>query len=846
MRLAIGRRLVPLAVLAVLAALSLDPSPAIGASYIVDRGDDLPVTTCSAAPNDCTLRGAITSANAGGAGDVITFDPAVTAVALGAALPPLAGGNDTVDGGGNVTIDANGEAPTFACVTLSSPGNVIKGLAFTDCSTAVLLGSAASDNNTIGPGSTMFDNVTGVHISSASAVGNSIVGNKIGTNAAGNAIPPEGANTTGVLIAGVGNTVGGTTASTRNVISGNVRGLWLTGDSNTAIGNYVGTDVNGTVDLGNTAGFEINGSSNTVGGPAPGQGNLVSGNDSNLAISGGVGSIVSGNSLGPDANGSATLTSGSGVTIQAAASGNTIGPRNTISDNTTGVLIDGAGTSNNVIKGNYIGTNAGGGAIPNSNGVTIQSSAQSNTVGGTGAGDGNVIAYNSPGDGVQVNGAATTGNAVRRNSIHANGGLEINNVAGGNLELPPPILLASDGTSATGIACPNCAVDIFSDAAVDARVYEGSTTAAADGAFNFSKAVPLVGPQLTATNTDAAANTSELSAALLIDSDGDGYPDLVDDDDDNDGNGDATDPCRVFPEDFDGFEDADGCPEPDNDRDGICDAGQSSPSCSGSDTGKYSWTDSTPGATDCRNVPEDLDSFHDDDGCPEPDNDVDGFPDVADDCPGSDYTAGADGIADSGDEPDDPLPTLTREDYDGVIDTDGCHDSPGDDWDGDGLSDEDEVFILGTDPQNADTDADGARDGPDNCRLLANPGQENADATLNAAGATHFGLPLPADPLGDACDSDDDNDGFSDAVELAIGTNPLDNCPGAPGPGGDAWPLDNNQSGIASVADVFVYRGRIPHVVDATHPKRLDLNDSGILNISDVFFYKGRIPSFCS
>ena len=44
-----------------------------------------------------------------------------------------------------------------------------------------------SDNNTVGPGNTMFDNGTGVAIRTAGATGNVIIGNKIGTNQAGTA-----------------------------------------------------------------------------------------------------------------------------------------------------------------------------------------------------------------------------------------------------------------------------------------------------------------------------------------------------------------------------------------------------------------------------------------------------------------------------------------------------------------------------------------------------------------------------------------------------------------------------------------------------------------------------------
>ncbi|HMG56006.1 MAG TPA: OmpA family protein, partial [Kofleriaceae bacterium] len=89
--------------------------------------------------------------------------------------------------------------------------------------------------------------------------------------------------------------------------------------------------------------------------------------------------------------------------------------------------------------------------------------------------------------------------------------------------------------------------------------------------------------------------------------DEDGCPDP-----DNDGDGitDQLDRCPNEPEDRDGFEDADGCPDDDNDKDGITDK-----------------------LDKCPNEPEDKDGWKDDDGCPDPDNDKDGIPDVADKCP---------------------------------------------------------------------------------------------------------------------------------------------------------------------------------------------------------------------
>jgi outer membrane protein OmpA-like peptidoglycan-associated protein len=73
---------------------------------------------------------------------------------------------------------------------------------------------------------------------------------------------------------------------------------------------------------------------------------------------------------------------------------------------------------------------------------------------------------------------------------------------------------------------------------------------------------------------------------------------------------DSRDQCILEPEDRDGYLDNDGCPEPDNDLDAILDA-----------------------SDNCANDPEDMDGYRDDDGCPDRDNDADSILDVEDDCP---------------------------------------------------------------------------------------------------------------------------------------------------------------------------------------------------------------------
>lgn len=112
------------------------------------------------------------------------------------------------------------------------------------------------------------------------------------------------------------------------------------------------------------------------------------------------------------------------------------------------------------------------------------------------------------------------------------------------------------------------------------------------------------------SDQDGIANKSDACPYEAEDVDGyqdfDGCPDP-----DNDGDGvlDVTDACPDEAEDVDGFEDDDGCPDLDNDADGVADA-----------------------QDPCPDEAEDVDGFQDDDGCPDPDNDGDGVPDTADQC----------------------------------------------------------------------------------------------------------------------------------------------------------------------------------------------------------------------
>lgn len=179
-----------------------------------------------------------------------------------------------------------------------------------------------------------------------------------------------------------------------------------------------------------------------------------------------------------------------------------------------------------------------------------------------------------------------------------------------------------------------------------------------------------------------------------------GWSSGTDPDTDGDGLHDSMDKCPNDPEDFDGYQDQDGCPEADNDGDGILD-----------------------GDDQCPNEAEDIDGFEDSDGCPDPDNDKDNIADVDDKCPdeagipekqGCPFRdADGDGIEDEKDKcPSEP------EDKDGFQDDDGC---PEADNDGDGILDGEDACPNEAGPISnkgcpvKDRDGDGIPDDVDKC-----------------------------------------------------------------------------------------------------------------------------------
>ncbi|MFN2511686.1 MAG: Calx-beta domain-containing protein [Pyrinomonadaceae bacterium] len=255
---------------------------------------------------------------------------------------------------------------------------------------------------------------TGIVLDSA---GNNIIdGNFIGTNLSGTAALCNSGN--GVfMFNSSNNTIGGTTPAARNIISGNrFPGIAIGGEFSTlnlVQGNYVGTNVAGTGDLGNEGNgiIVINGTNHVIGGTAAGAGNLVSGNNSPgiaLGFSDPAGILVQGNSIGTNAAGTAAIANlGGGVIVGGFFQIN--GEPITATDNTIGGIADGAGnlisgnagngvevinrgSERNKVQGNFIGLNeAGTAAIPNTGSGVFITRAPNNTIGGIDTQTGEII-----------------------------------------------------------------------------------------------------------------------------------------------------------------------------------------------------------------------------------------------------------------------------------------------------------------------------------------------------------------------------------------------------------------------------------------------------------------------
>jgi hypothetical protein len=415
----------------------------------------------------------------------------------------IAGGNSTVRG---LVIDnfGSGAGPIGTGIRLiENDSDLVAGnFIGTNATGLAPLGDGVgitvnSSNNTIGGTSTGARNIIsgnsspegawGIDIDSGggSARFNLVEGNCIGTDiSGGTGLGRQG----GIIDNSAYNTIGGTTAAARNIISGNA-GTGIAMDqgsfANVVQGNYIGTDATGTLPVpNNNAGINLSGTTfdNTIGGTQSGAGNVISGN------------VPYGILLNANGN-----------------------PANNLLP-----------TDNN-IQGNLIGTDKTGAvALGNSEGIELNG-ANNDTIGGTVSGAGNTIAFNRA-EGVRID--AGTGDSILGNSIFTNSslGIFLNSPNNANNNQAAPVLTAVysglgltivTGTI-TSVPSATVTVQFFANAAGDpeGRTLIGSqsvpTDSAGNGSFTavFSAPLPTGQGLGTATVTDPNGNTSEFSASV--------------------------------------------------------------------------------------------------------------------------------------------------------------------------------------------------------------------------------------------------------------------------------------------------------------------------------------------
>ncbi len=415
--------------------------------YVVNSAADTDDGTCNTA--HCTLREAIIAANASAGLDEIRFGigtgvqtisvtsrlPTITdAVTIDAATQPGFAGKPIIELDGSNAGSASG-------LVVGAGGSVVRGLVINRFSGhGITLGESGPPALKRSTGSIIEGNYIGTDINGTAALGNS----------------GGGVN----ILYGYNNLIGGTIPAARNVISGNGSGVILglvSGDShvNSVQGNFIGTDVTGTADLGNQFSGVLAQRSfeNRIGGTTTGARNIISGNISRaIALEDNSGTLVQGNLIGTDISGTTALGNGSNG-VQIIFGGNhTIGgtvaaARNVISGNQASSPFSGAvsieASLGNKVQGNFIGTKANGTeALPNAgSGVNISIGNNSgNVIGGATAEAANVISSNG-GAGIRFDGLRTpliqgnfigTDMSVTRQLGNAGDGILISSASQGN------------------------------------------------------------------------------------------------------------------------------------------------------------------------------------------------------------------------------------------------------------------------------------------------------------------------------------------------------------------------------------------------------------------------------
>ena len=458
------------------------------------------------------------------------------------------------NGGDGVQIDvgAGGNTVQGNFIGLGSDGradvaNHVSGLQI-ESSNNVVRGNVISGNNGTSPSNPSDD---GVILSGTGASGNVIAGNLIGPAADGTAGFPNAGDGVFIALGASNNTIGGSTATDRNIISGNSRsGIALGGVSGNVIqGNYIGVASDGQTALANGQnGITFSPASGVPVGVNTFQGNVIAANaGAGISIQNAAAAhVIRSNIVGLAADGSTPRpNAGTGIYIFLGETPQTAAmdiSANTVSGNTVHGMyvygVDSATIARNRIGyatdgTTVVGNGSDGIAMLNSSNVTIDGNFVAGNAEGIvlGANDvsnrlQNNVVLNNGTTGMLVNGAGSTGNLIKAQSVsgHSGKGIALTNGANGGV-VPPAITRMVFGSTFTvsGTSIPNATVQIYADPDDEGLEFLASTTATPNGTWTNSTwsapdttalqaAIRAGARKLHATQTHAFG-TSEFSAA---------------------------------------------------------------------------------------------------------------------------------------------------------------------------------------------------------------------------------------------------------------------------------------------------------------------------------------------
>jgi parallel beta-helix repeat protein len=423
---------------------------------------------------------------------------------------------------------------------INAPANTIGGL-------------RVGDANTIS-GNTRF----GVDISGGFAFRNSVMGNRVGTDRAGNAAIPNGLAGIVIEAGAFLNTIGGTDLVNEggrlinraaNVISGNrTHQVLIKSSQNQVLGNFIGTNADGSQALSNRAGVNsgngvevLGGLRNTIGGSKQGEGNLISGNAANGVAVFGDGSTsddnqIIGNNIGLNADLTSPVANGRDGVFLSGAVGDLVSSNTIAGNDLDGLGITNRSTRNRAVANSIgvVGRGARQTPIPNgANGVLFNFGSEGNTI------ESNVIAFNTA-IGIR-DGNAPQSNTFTRNEIFSNGpaqstdphGIDVGPIGPSRTGVPVLTTIVDVGGQITvrgtviGPTGATFIVELYANQACDpsgfgqGAFFVTSTQATTNGVglanFTFTLKTPIPGGTfLTALATLPAQGTSELSRCLQV------------------------------------------------------------------------------------------------------------------------------------------------------------------------------------------------------------------------------------------------------------------------------------------------------------------------------------------